>query len=129
MVLSILGFFLWCATTFAEPSQVYQGNDKGRPCFLYVHQEMENNSTYQVEVSTSYEHSGQGLGKVFLKFKPEAGGKMLEWQNTETKEFVKVVLRATHPTLVDPAAFRLNWMHFDHLHDATCSDLKPVREE
>jgi len=129
LVLFILGFFLLGATASGEVSPSFQGTDKGRPCFLYVHTEGEKGGTYEVEVSTSYEHEGQGLGKVVLKFDPHSQGKILQWQEANTKEFLKVVLKKASESLSGPSAFRLKWMHFDHLHDATCSELKLVGEE
>ena len=93
MILFILGFFLLGATASGEVSLSFQGTDKGRPCFLYVHTEGEKSGTYEVEVSTSYEHEGQGLGKVVLKFDPNSQGKILQWQEANTKEFLKVVLK------------------------------------
>ena len=128
MVLFILGFFLLSATASTEVPHSFQGTDKGRPCFLYIHSEGETGGAYEVEVSTSYEHDGQGLGKVFLKFDPSSQGKILQWQDANTKEFLKVVLKKQSQSLSVPSAFRLKWMHFDHLHDATCSDLKMVGE-
>ena len=129
MVLFILGFFSLGATASSEASFSYQGTDKGRPCFLYIHREGEKGENYEVEVSTSYEHEGQGLGKVVLKFDPKSQGKILEWQDASTKEFLRVVLKKPSQFLSEPFAFRLNWMHFDHLHDATCNELRPVRAE
>lgn len=129
MVLTILGFFLLGATAHSELAPVYQGVDKGRPCFLYIHDETHENSSYQVEVSTSYEHAGQGLGKVVLRFTPDSIGKTLEWQNAETKEFLRVVLKNPSQSLTEPAAFRVKWMHHDHLHDSTCNELTPSGDQ
>lgn len=125
----ILGLFSVGAMASTEAPRTYQGTDKGRPCFLYIHSETSEGSKYQVEVSTSYEHEGQGVGKVLLQFLTDSSGKILEWQNNETKEFLRVLLRNPSKTLENPAAFRLKWMHFDHLHDSTCSELQRLGME
>jgi hypothetical protein len=131
----ILGSFTVHAKLIAEPQRTYQGSDQGSPCFLYVHQEIEDLSArlregevprYTVQVSTSYQHNGQGLGKVTLKFVPNASGKLLEWFNLDTNEFLRVLLKEAESTLENPNAFRIKWFHHDHLHDATCADLKRV---
>lgn len=129
MIHSIVGLFLIGAMASAETLRTYEGLDKGRPCFLYVHQENDEARGYQVEISTSYEHAGQGLGRVTLKFASDSNGKILDWQNTETKEFVRVLLKNPNQSLQEPVVFRLKWIHFDHLHDSTCSDLKPAGEQ
>lgn len=132
----ILSSFSIHAKLIAEPQRMYQGSDHGSPCFLYVHQETEDLSVqlhegevprYKVQVSTSYQHDLQGLGKVVLKFVPNASGKLLEWSNPDTNEFLRVLLKEAEPTLENPSAFRLNWVHHDHLHDSTCADLKRVK--
>ncbi|NBX91810.1 MAG: hypothetical protein EB078_12130 [Proteobacteria bacterium] len=109
----------------------YEGMDKGKSCSVIVHREWKENSSesksvYRVEVSTSYEHQGQGLGKVILTFAPTGQGKILEWTNPQNGEFLRIQLSAASDTLLDPVAFRIKWIHFDHLHDATCSQLKKV---
>ncbi|NBX75787.1 MAG: hypothetical protein EBQ92_04470 [Proteobacteria bacterium] len=129
LVLLIIGSFLWGTTASAGAPAMFQGTDKGRPCSLYVHREQEQAGVYEVEVSTSYEHNGQGLGKIVLTFDPNSGGKILQWQDPKTKEFLKVVLKNESESLSEPSGFRLKWMHFDHLHDATCSELKPTGAE
>lgn len=131
----ILSCFLGAARLNAGPKKTFQGLDNGSPCFLYIHQEIEEVDyqlregevpRYTVEVSTSYQHNGQGLGHVVLKFAPNARGKLLEWSNPETGEFVRVLLQEEAPSLENPKAYRIKWIHHDHLHDATCSDLKRV---
>lgn len=136
---AIFSFLLGSAAAFSftEPTpylRKYAGNDKGRPCFLWVHQETgqekghekEEGNQYQVEVSTSYEHQGQGLGKVELVFSSPENPKLLEWSHEATGEFLRVLLNQPELSLKAPKAFRLKWLHFDHLHDSTCSDLKEV---
>lgn len=123
----ILGFFLLGANCFSDPIlRKYEGKDKGKPCFLWVHQEAGEGIDYQAEVTTSYEHQGQGLGKVVLSFENKENTKLLEWQNPATGEFLRVLLQKPELTLSFPSAFRLKWVHFDHLHDATCSGLQEV---
>lgn len=109
----------------AEPQETFEGLDKGKPCFLYVHSDTSDH-TYQVLVSTSYEHNGQGLGQVNLEFVPESEGKMLKWTNPSTQEFLLVQLKEAKATLEEPNAFRIKWLHGDHLHDNTCANLKKV---
>lgn len=121
--LSLLGFSDQLVTA-------YQGLDNNRPCFLYLHQETKNGSgTYQVEVSTSYEHNGQGLGKVWLQFPEGLPSKMLVWERPETGESLRVLLKNEETILEGPQAFRVRWMHFDHLHDSTCSKLQKVDQQ
>lgn len=120
-------------TILNDFSRKYEGLDKGKACGLFVHREwyeadIKEASHYRVEVSTSYEHSGQGLGKVVLKFvKNHTSGNVLEWVNAESGELLRVLVDNSDQTLQKPSAFRLKWNHFDHLHDATCSQLH--REE
>ena len=126
------GFFCWNLELFsAEPQRIFQGLDKGRPCFLYVHFENQIDdknelSSYRVHVSTSYEHDGQGLGQVILEFTPEGEGKMLKWAHPNTEEFLLVQLKQPQTTLEDPNAFRIKWLHAGHFHDNICSELKKV---
>ncbi len=107
----------------------YEGLDNGKSCRLFVHREwfeggVKEASHYRVEVSTSYEHSGQGLGKVILKFvNGNTSANVLEWAKGESGEFLRVLVDTSDQSLQKPSAFRLKWMHFDHLHDATCSQL------
>jgi len=125
----ILGFFLLTANLLYPQNQdswlrKYQGSDQGKPCFLWVHYENGIGPNYEVEVSTSYEHQGQGIGKVILRFSSSASSKFLEWKNSETGEFMRVLLANPESSLSSPTAFRLKWLHFDHLHDTTCSSLQ-----
>lgn len=127
----IFSFLLGSAAAFSvtEPTpylRKYVGKDKGKPCFLWVHQEKGEGSHYQVEVSTSYEHQGQGLGKVELVFSSPENPKLLVWSHESTGEFLRVLLNQPELSLKAPKAFRLKWLHFDHLHDSTCSDLKEI---
>ncbi|NBX82644.1 hypothetical protein EBQ90_06100 [bacterium] len=128
----ILGLFFIGANLNASVLRTYQGVDQGKPCYLYIHEELRNDphdstlGDYQVEVSTSYQHAGQGLGQVTLHFSPQSEGKVLEWMSEAGNEFLRVLLTAPATSLQDPTAFRLKWLHFDHLHDATCKDLKKV---
>ena len=120
-----LPMFGWGASK--SVTAAFKGLDKGKDCFLFIHQQnSQSGEAYWVEVSTSYEHQGQGLGKVVLQFNPKSEGKLLEWQNPESQEFLKVLLKSPSSSLDAPSAFRLKWLHFDHLHDATCGELEPV---
>jgi len=107
--------------------RTYQGSDKNGPCFLYVHREGINDAgAYQVEVSTSYQHNGQGLGKVMLGFPESMPSKTLLWERPETEESLRVLLKEEGGSLEMPQAFRVRWMHFDHLHDVSCMNLTKV---
>lgn len=109
--------------------RVYQGTDQNRPCYLYLYQELKNDTgKYEVEVSTSYQHNGQGLGKVWLQFTDEPPAKMLLWERPASGESLRVLLKTEEETLQTPQAFRVRWMHFDHLHDSTCSNLQKVNQ-
>jgi len=112
-----------------QRERVYQGTDQNKPCYLSLHQELKNeNGDYEVEVSTSYEHQGQGLGRVWLHFTDKPPSKMLLWERPATGESLRVLLKNEEVSLQTPQAFRVRWMHFDHLHDSTCSNLQKVNE-
>jgi hypothetical protein len=81
---------------------------------------------YRAEVSTSYEHDGEGLGKRVLAFAAVGEGRLLEWDDAPTKQFIKLALKDPGDKIVGPVSFRVKWLHDDHHHDNTCTNLKPV---
>lgn len=110
---------------------VFEGTDKGRPCRMMLHREwyeggVVDRKNYRAELSTSYEHDGEGLGKQIVAFSALGDGKLLEWDRTATREFIKLALKAPSDKMVDPASFRVKWLHDDHLHDNTCINVKLV---
>ena len=106
----------------------YKGTENGRPCSITFHREYQLDGkagveNYRLEVSTSYQHDGDGFGRVTLAF-VGADGKTLQFTDASTDEFLRLGIKEPATTAVNPTSFRVRWLHGDHHHDNTCINLQ-----
>jgi hypothetical protein len=106
----------------------YKGEERGRPCSITFHREYQLDGkagveNYRLEVSTSYQHDGDGFGRVTLAF-VGADGKTLQFTDASTDEFLRLGIKEPATTAANPTSFRVRWLHGDHHHDNTCINLQ-----
>ena len=108
----------------------YKGVERGRPCSITFHREYQIDGkagveNYRLEVSTSYQHDGEGLGQVELSF-VGGDGKLLQFTDASTDQFLRLGIKEPAATATNPTSFRVRWLHGDHHHDNTCTALQLV---
>lgn len=111
------------------PTPSYSGTENGRPCSITFHREYQLDGkpgveNYRLEASTSYQHAGDGLGKVTLSLLVDRTG--LQYTDASTDQFLRIALKEPATSAANPTSFRVRWLHGDHHHDNTCINLQPV---
>jgi len=98
-------------------------------CRLFVHREWyengkESRENYRVEVSTDYEHQGQGLGKRILAFTRKPEENRLDWEDEASGQYLRVEFWEAETALKNPKEFSIRWRHNKHFHKNICGSLR-----
>ena len=99
----------------------------GEACYVgVVSQGNDENGVYFAEVETSFEHEGEGPGRLRVSF--DANRPNLLSASTESGSRINVQLSEGGTGLADALRYAVAWVHEDHTDTGLCSDLKVVHD-
>lgn len=104
----------------------YKGTENGRPCSITFHRQYQFDGktgaeNFRLEASTSYQHDGDGFGHVTLAFVDD---RTLQFTDAVKDQFLRLGIKEPATTAANPTSFRVRWLHGDHHHDNTCTNLQ-----
>lgn len=99
----------------------------GEACYIgVVAQGQDESGAYFAEIETSFDHEGEGPGRLRVKFDASRPG--LLSAVTDTGSRISILLKQNGTSLVDALRFAVRWTHEDHVDSGLCEDLTLIHD-
>ncbi len=99
----------------------------GEACFIgVVTQGQDASGYYFADIETSFDHEGEGPGRLTVKF--DVGRPGFLAAVTETGSRITIALKENGTSLADALRYAVRWAHDDHIDSGLCEDLTIIHD-
>jgi hypothetical protein len=99
----------------------------GEACYIgVVAQGRDESGAYFADIETSFDHEGEGPGRLQVKFDASRPG--LLSAVTDTGSRISILLKQNGSSLVGALRFAVRWAHEGHIDSGLCEDLTLIHD-
>lgn len=99
----------------------------GETCYIgVVTQGQDANGGYFADIETSFDHDGEGPGRLTVKFDANRPGFLAAV--TESGSRITIALKENGTSLADALRYAVRWTHEDHIDSGLCEGLTIIHD-
>jgi hypothetical protein len=99
----------------------------GEACYIgVVAQGQDESGAYFADIETSFDHEGEGPGRLQVKFDASRPGLLSAVEDNGSR--ISISLKDNGSSLVDALRFAVRWVHEDHTDSGLCEGLTLIHD-